>query len=511
AVEVYQKALTLKPDWTEGHWHLGLALWRQGKHQEALESYQKALALKPDWAEGHFYIASALLEIGQHKEAIENYQQAVALKPEWVDAHWELGSVLWQQGETQAAIATYQKVINSQPDLALSQGEKLRQKGKLDEAIAIYQTAIELQPDSSKMLLHLGDLLLQQNKLDEASQKFEQAILIQPDLIEAHLQLAETLRRTGDLDKAVRCGQRVVDINPSSVEAYFHLGNLLIMQGKIDQAMQTYYRLNQLKFDKTRSQGNIGTIFLCLLPKSASTYIWSSLVTGLGLPLCSSDQILIEGGRPDYYIRFRCSELFTQSLSGIITYHTNASEWNLRTISLILDRLVVNVRDPRQGLISTVHHHNRVYEQVIVKRQESMPLPVEMEMLAEYSTFPENYFSLSLTEQIDWQIENGYLPMAIKWIEEWVDAEKNPLFYPKILFTRQEDLATNPQKFFEEILRFYEIENSRFTFPEPPKFRSDSFYRKGSIDEWREVLTPQQAEKASSMIPKRLLDRFGWF
>ncbi|MEZ2252567.1 TIGR04372 family glycosyltransferase, partial [Microcoleus sp.] len=142
AVEVYQKALTLKPDWTEGHWHLGLALWRQGKHQEALESYQKALALKPHWAEGHFYLASALLEIGQHKEAIENYQQAVALKPQLE--------------------ANFKKSIFSQMK---SKGYHLAGQGLMKEACQSFEAALDAQKDLAKIhqFTELGICILAQS------------------------------------------------------------------------------------------------------------------------------------------------------------------------------------------------------------------------------------------------------------------------------------------------------------------------------------------------------------
>jgi hypothetical protein len=162
----------------------------------------------------------------------------------------------------------------------------------------------------------------------------------------------------------------------------------------------------------------------------------------------------------------------------------------------------VNVRDPRQALLSWVDHLNRT--------QQSRDAPTQEELFFKLKYCPQDYFSKSITEQINHEIESGFLPKAIKWIEGWLDAEENPSFYPKILFTQQEELVTNPKALFESILKFYEIETTKFTFPEPPKFLEGTHYRKGRTDEWREVFTPEQIEKASSLMPARLLDRFGW-
>ena len=38
--------------------------------------------------------------------------------------------------------------------------------------------------------------------------------------------------------------------------------------------------------------------------------------------------------------------------------------------------------------------------------------------------------------------------------------------------------------------------------PEKPLFQDESHYRKGAIDEWLSVFTPEQSEKAFNLIPR---------
>ncbi|MEG3841580.1 tetratricopeptide repeat protein, partial [Microcoleus sp. herbarium14] len=569
----YQQALTLKPDWADAHLQLGNALLDQGKQVEAIKSYQQAIAMKPDWADAHWQLGNALLEQGKQDAAIESYQQALTLKPDWADGHWQLGSTLSQQGKLERAIASYQRALDiyqekmtNQSELAqlhINLGNILLAQEKFKEAfktyeqalkiqpnfseevianyknyltinpqfvelylplikllvdvrkfaeayqsyvcvkeinsklvsgiVDIYQNAIAIKPDSN-LYLHLGEIFQDQNQLEEASNSYERAVHAQPDSIRAHLQLGMALRSQGKVDQAFSCCQRALEIDPNSAIAYYRLADIFLTQGKRDDALRCYYQSNKIKFAELRGQGNTGGMCFFPLQRSGSVYTNYALSRGLSIPFASDPTVGGHNTIGQYLVQ---TSLENHRLKDcIITGHVLASTFNLLLLSLYVDRLVVHVRDPRQTTLSMIY-----YMQNLWKRSPIITLS---------SSITEKYFSMSLTDQISWQIENWGLPEIIKWIEGWVDAEEDPLFYPKILFTRNEDLATDPESFFESILNFYEIEKSRFTFPIPPEFKAGTHNRKGQIDEWREVFTPEQAEKASSMIPERLIKRFGW-
>ena len=76
-----------------------------------------------------------------------------------------------------------------------------------------------------------------------------------------------------------------------------------------------------------------------------------------------------------------------------------------------------------------------------------------------------------------------------------------------LLFLTFEKFRTEPNAYFGEILRFYEID--------PKLFASDAqadvvHLRKGLLDEWREVFSPDQQARAWSLIPKDMATAFGW-
>ena len=65
---------------------MGVTLQEQGKLEEAIEAYNKALAIKPDYAEAYNNMGVTLKEQGKLEEAIEAYNKALAIKPDYAEA-----------------------------------------------------------------------------------------------------------------------------------------------------------------------------------------------------------------------------------------------------------------------------------------------------------------------------------------------------------------------------------------------------------------------------------------
>ena len=73
-------------------------LWPNGQAREAIEHYQQALRIKPDYAEAHNNLGIALLQEGKIEEAIAQYEQALRINPDFAEAHYNLGIALEQAG-----------------------------------------------------------------------------------------------------------------------------------------------------------------------------------------------------------------------------------------------------------------------------------------------------------------------------------------------------------------------------------------------------------------------------
>ena len=115
AVDHYETALQIKPDFVEAHNNLGLALAERGQAAAAIAHYRRALAIDGEFVEAHYNLANALAGQGQDAEAIAHYEHAVTLRPNFAAAHNNLGTLLAQRGDVEAAIAQYQKALQIDP------------------------------------------------------------------------------------------------------------------------------------------------------------------------------------------------------------------------------------------------------------------------------------------------------------------------------------------------------------------------------------------------------------
>jgi protein O-GlcNAc transferase len=213
--------------------NLGAALLRQDEAQRALDLFFKALTLRPEFFEAHFNAGKALAQLSRHDEAVARYQHAISLAPARAEAHNDLGIALCQRGRIDEAIASYREALRLQPDYAQAYnnlGNALRVRGSLAESVAAYGQALRFAPDDAEVWNNLGSVQAAMGDLEAATRAFERALQIRPDLNEAHNNLGNACKDQGDVEAALDCYARAVAIRPSDEEAqsnrlytlYFH-------------------------------------------------------------------------------------------------------------------------------------------------------------------------------------------------------------------------------------------------------------------------------------------------
>jgi tetratricopeptide (TPR) repeat protein len=101
----------------EAHRVLGVKLFVAGKTPEAIEQYEQALRIYPDYANVRLDLGIALTQIGRTQEAIEQYEQALRLDPDYANAHYNLAIALEHSGRVPEAIQHYEQALRTKPGL----------------------------------------------------------------------------------------------------------------------------------------------------------------------------------------------------------------------------------------------------------------------------------------------------------------------------------------------------------------------------------------------------------
>jgi len=236
------------------------------------------------------------------------------------------------------------------------------------------------------------------------------------------------------------------------------------------------------------TQVKVPPMLVSTMPKSGTYFISKMLSQGLQV----SERIIANQYFPYDRIRFpEMKKLFEEG--GVSQDHFDAHPFNLTMLGHYFDRIVVQVRDPRQATLSWVHF---VEDFKISEETYKFIFPV----------LPSGFFQQTLQQRLDWAVEH-WLPLLVEWTQGWVDAAaQGPL---KVKITRFEDMIVDENAFFDDLLNFFGVPQGRFMRPAIARDAATHF-RKGEVNEWREVFTPAQAKAAKRHIPPDLAARFGW-
>jgi len=81
--------------WQVDAWHgLGLIHHAQGHDDQAIDRFQKAVELRPDFAAAHHNLGIVLFQPSRLPEAIACYRKAIEDQPGPAEAHWNLSQLL---------------------------------------------------------------------------------------------------------------------------------------------------------------------------------------------------------------------------------------------------------------------------------------------------------------------------------------------------------------------------------------------------------------------------------
>jgi tetratricopeptide (TPR) repeat protein len=110
AIRVYDRAITVEPDYFEAWNGKADALNRAQKFTEALEASDRVLVLKPDYVQGWINRGYILYNLGRYDEELKAYETAITLDPASPAAWFNKGYSLAGMKRYDEAIAAFNKV-----------------------------------------------------------------------------------------------------------------------------------------------------------------------------------------------------------------------------------------------------------------------------------------------------------------------------------------------------------------------------------------------------------------
>jgi Flp pilus assembly protein TadD len=261
-----KRASTLKPDFSEAHYQLGLLYARKPETlQKADASFRRALALGHAKPEIYKNLASIAIKNGRYPEAIQQLQSAIASNPKYADAYFLLADALRKSGKTQEAADAARRFQELNAAVADKRARSNKSQAAYEEGMSLLfakdrtfqpvnfaraydaftRAAAEL-PELDAAYYRLAQIDFLRKDISRGTDHIRQALKFNPFEPEYYFVLASCLENS-DLRGAVDAAAKAVSLKPGVADFYNLLGKLLEKAGDYPHAVQSYRRASELE------------------------------------------------------------------------------------------------------------------------------------------------------------------------------------------------------------------------------------------------------------------------
>jgi tetratricopeptide (TPR) repeat protein len=134
AIEAYEKALELDPEYADAYCNLGAVRYNQGKRAEARRAFEACLARAADHVEANFNLANVLEEAGNDAAALAHYRRALAADPLYPDLHINLALLYEKIGRPRPAREHWRRYLQLDSNGSWAEVARTRLDRESDQA-----------------------------------------------------------------------------------------------------------------------------------------------------------------------------------------------------------------------------------------------------------------------------------------------------------------------------------------------------------------------------------------
>jgi tetratricopeptide (TPR) repeat protein len=216
---------------------LGTALLKQGRHEEALQVFDKAVQLKPDDADLWRNLGDVLVQVQRPADAILSFQRALALNPRHWDAANRSALLLYQSERFEEALTHFDLCDQLQPShfpTLYMRAFTLYKLKRFEEALAENHRALALDPTNADACNNIGNVIRSLGRNEEALPWYDRALELRPNFAGTLTNKAVSLVELHRFDEAFAAYHQALAVDPSHAPAEWNLALLQMLTGNFE-------------------------------------------------------------------------------------------------------------------------------------------------------------------------------------------------------------------------------------------------------------------------------------
>ena len=217
----------------------GQSAHARGELEKALEYYEQAIKVRPDFPEAEFQRGNALVSLSRLDEADTAFRRAISLKKNWSLPYSALGALLMRrQRDTEATTFLRQTLaIDSQDNVALRLLSEIRlRSGDSKEALELATRATQNPNAPTSAWVGLAMAERASGNKDAARKTLDKVLVDAPDNLAALLERSDILTDEKLYDAAIGDLKTAAKLRPGDKVVLSRLAFVYQQAGKTDEA-----------------------------------------------------------------------------------------------------------------------------------------------------------------------------------------------------------------------------------------------------------------------------------
>jgi tetratricopeptide (TPR) repeat protein len=254
AIQEYQRALNMRPQWEEGWWYLGTLLYDQDKYSQAIPAFAKLVELMPNAGPAWDFLGLCEFETKDYANSLQHLEKGLSFgdadDPETaLVSNYHLSLLLIRKGEFDRAAAL----------LTSSFGRKeLSPQIKSALALAMLRVPLlpsEIDPSRDALIRSAGEVAsaIAQNDSARALASFPSLLHDYPDVPYLHFAYGKTLTSAGRDEEALKQQKEETVISKASVLPWIEISQIELRLQHPQEALLAARQAVQREADSSAS------------------------------------------------------------------------------------------------------------------------------------------------------------------------------------------------------------------------------------------------------------------